>query len=203
VNIEALLFALFAILSIVSAGLVVLIRDPVKAAMSLIVCFFCIACLYLLQSAELIGVLEVIVYAGAIMVLFVFVIMLVEHKDEAIVSHQLSQRVAVPLKVLACATVAASVVLFIHRGAELLTSDVLPAGFGSVRSVGREFFHAFLFHFEFTSLLLLVGIVGAVVISKRARKAMPGDREEPAMIHPSAHAPPPLPRGESEVGGGA
>jgi NADH-quinone oxidoreductase subunit J len=164
-------------MSIISAGLVVLIRDPVKAAMSLIVCFFCIACLYLLQSAELIAVLEVIVYAGAIMVLFVFVIMLVEHKDEAIVAHQLSQRVAVPLKILAALTVAASIVLFIHRGSVPLAGETLPPGFGSVRSVGREFFNAFLFHFEFTSLLLLVGIVGAVVISRRA-----------------VHRPPPLPQ---------
>jgi NADH-quinone oxidoreductase subunit J len=174
---EILLFALFATTSIVSALGVVFIRDPVKAAMSLIACFFCLACLYLLQRAELVAVLEVLVYAGAIMVLFVFVIMLVEHKDDAIIAHQLSQRLAVPLKVLAVATVAAAIALYIDRGASG-SLDELPAGFGGVKEIGREFFcrrvpesgecaAPFLFQFEFTSLLLLVGIVGAVIISRR------------------------------------
>jgi NADH-quinone oxidoreductase subunit J len=174
---EILLFALFATTSIVSALGVVFIRDPVKAAMSLIACFFCLACLYLLQRAELIAVLEILVYAGAIMVLFVFVIMLVEHKDDAIVAHQLAQRVAVPLKVLAIATVAAAIALYIDRGAPAGLEE-LPAGFGSVKEVGREFFcrrvsesgdcsAPFLFQFELTSLLLLIGIVGAVIVSRR------------------------------------
>src|SRR5687767_1368732 len=131
---EILLFALFATFSIVSAAGVVFIRDPVKAAMSLIVCLFCIARLYLLQRAELISVLEVLVYAGAIMVLFVFVIMLVENKDDAIVAHVLSQRLAVPLKVLAVAAVGASIVLLVYRSA-LGSGEALPEGFGSVRGV--------------------------------------------------------------------
>lgn len=186
VTVVALLFALFAILSVVSAGLVVLIRDPVKAAMSLIVCFFCIACLYLLQNAELIAVLEVLVYAGAIMVLFVFVIMLVEHKDEPIVAHLRIRRVAVPLKLIAVGAVAITFLMFIHRGVATVL-EVLPAGFGSVRVVGREFFNGFLFQFEFTSLLLLVGIVGAVTVSRRLH---PGDeRPSPEQDAPTSHGP--------------
>ena len=162
---EVFLFSLFGISSIVSAGGVVLIRDPVKAAMSLVVCFFSIACLFMLQRAELIAVLEVLVYAGAIMVLFVFVIMLVENKNDAIVAQQLSQRVAVPVKFLAVALVAASLGFLIHRTGNPRMA-ALPAGFGTVKAIGRVFLTDYLFHFEFTSILLLAGIVGAVIVSK-------------------------------------
>jgi NADH-quinone oxidoreductase subunit J len=165
---EILLFALFATMSIVSAAGVVLIRDPVKSAMSLIVCFFCVACLFLLQSAELIAVLEVLVYAGAIMVLFVFVMMLVEHKDDPIVSQALATKVAMPVKGFAVVIVVASIGLLIDRTGTFPT-EKLPEGFGSVKAVGRTFFSQYLFHFEFTSLLLLVGIVGAIIVSRRGR----------------------------------
>lgn len=174
---EILLFALFATVSIASALGVILLRDPVKAAMSLIVCFFCIACLYLLQSAELIAVLEVLVYAGAIMVLFVFVIMLVEHKDDPIVSEAVSQRIAVPLKIFAVGVVAVSTALLVDR-AGTLPVEPLPEGFGSVKMIGRAFFSQYLFHFEFTSLLLLVGIVGAVLVSRRARPEVSTEKGE-------------------------
>lgn len=167
-TIEIFLFALFATLSIASATGVILIRDPVKAAMSLISCFFSLACLFMLQSAELIGVLEVLVYAGAIMVLFVFVIMLVEHKDDPVVSETITQRVAVPVKVVGVGVIVASIALLVHRtGAPRM--EQLPQGFGSVRVVGLRFFEQYLFHFEFTSVLLLVGIVGAVMVSRRRR----------------------------------
>jgi NADH-quinone oxidoreductase subunit J len=166
---EILLFALFAVASVISAIGVVMIRDPVKAAMSLIASFFSLACLFLLQSAELIAVLEVLVYAGAIMVLFVFVIMLVENKDAPVVGSALVQKIAAPLKVAGALAIAFAVITLIRRSVPALSgSESLPEGFGSVASIGRAFFNdGFLFHFELTSLLSLVGIVGAVIVSKR------------------------------------
>lgn len=162
---EVFLFSLFAILSILSAGGVVLIRDPVKAAMSLVTCFFSIACLFMLQRAELIAVLEVLVYAGAIMVLFVFVIMLVENKNDAIVAQNLSQRIAVPVKFLAVALVAASLGFLVNRTGNPKMATLAP-DFGTVKAIGKVFLTDYLFHFEFTSLLLLTGIVGAVIVTK-------------------------------------
>lgn len=171
---EILLFALFAVSSVVSALGVVAIRNPVKGAMSLIACFFCLACLFLLQSAEMIAILEVLVYAGAIMVLFVFVIMLVEDKEQPILTPALGQRIAVPVKILAVGSVAYSMISMVRRSAAMYTAerpypDELPGGFGTVAHVGRELFDNFLFHFEMTSILLLVGIVGAVIVSKRPK----------------------------------
>lgn len=163
---EIFLFALFSVVSLVSACMVVGLRDPVKAAMALIVSFFCLACLFLLQAAELIAVLEVLVYAGAIMVLFVFVIMLVEKRDGPVLSPSLSSKVAFPFKIASVLLVAFALWSAISR-APLAGSAELPEGFGSVTMVGHEFFDNFLFHFEITSLLLLAGIVGAVVLSKK------------------------------------
>lgn len=167
-NPETILFVLFSLGSIASALGVVVIRDPVKGAMSLIACFFTLACLFLLQAAETVAVLEVLVYAGAIMVLFVFVIMLVENRSASIVRNTVGQRVALPVKLIGVALVAYTI-FDVIRGTPFASSRELPAGFGSVRAIGHEFFDNFVFHFEFASILLLVGIVGAVILSKKRR----------------------------------
>ena len=172
---EILLFALFAVSAVVSALGVVAIRNPVKGAMSLIACFFCLACLFLLQSAEMIAILEVLVYAGAIMVLFVFVIMLVEDKEQPILTPALGQKITVPIKIIGVAVVMYSLLSVIARstsgeGPMPNYPDELPDSFGTVAHVARELFNNFLFHFEMTSILLLVGIVGAVIVSKRKKE---------------------------------
>ena len=165
---EVVLFAVFSVMCVVSALGVVVIRNPIKGAMSLIASFFCLACLFLLQSAELVAVLEILVYAGAIMVLFVFVIMLVEDHEQPIVRAEFGSRIMLSVKVLAVGVVAFAIIHSIGK-AEFGPSGELPDGFGSAKAVGREFFDNFIFHFEMTSLLLLVGIVGAVIVSKRRR----------------------------------
>ena len=169
---EVVLFAVFAVGCVISALGVVVIRNPIKGAMSLIASFFCLACLFLLQAAELLAVLEILVYAGAIMVLFVFVIMLVEDHDQPIVRATFGNRILLPIKILAVGAVAFVVIRLIAR-ADFAPSGELPDGFGSASAVGREFFDNFIFHFEMTSLLLLVGIVGAVIVSRRRRKVEP------------------------------
>ncbi len=169
-TVESMLFVLFSLSCLVSALGVVVIRDPIKGAMSLIACFFSLACLFLLQAAEMIAVLEVLVYAGAIMVLFVFVIMLVENKSAAIVRSTVSQRVALPVKIIGVLVLGYGLIDFIRRTPFARRVDELPSGFGSVAAIGHEFFDNFVFHFEMTSVLLLVGIVGAVILSKKVGK---------------------------------
>lgn len=167
-GVETVLFVLFAALAVSTALGVVMLRDPIKGAMCLIGTFFALASLFVLQRAELMGMLEVLVYAGAIMVLFVFVLMLVEDKEAALFSPAISERASLPVKVagtllLAGALASAAV------GSSFARPGELPDGFGSARSVGRVFFSDFLFHFEMSSVLLLAAIVGAVVISRRSR----------------------------------
>jgi len=168
VNIEDLLFSVFSALAIVAALGVVSIRDPVKSALSLVGCFFALACLYLLQAAELIAVLEVLVYAGAITVLFVFVIMLVENKQAPILAPGLMPRVMAGVKIVAVVLISINMILVIYGESFAGGVDVLPDGFGSPKSIGREFFESYLFQFELTSVLLLAAIVGAVIISRHA-----------------------------------
>ena len=172
---DAVFFVIFGGLSVVSALGVVLLRNAVKSALSLIVCFFSLAALFLLQSAELLAALEVLVYAGAIMVLFVFVIMLVENREEEAARPVLGSRLSLPIKVAGVGAVAFALIRVVSM-TTFPESAPLGAGFGSVHSIGTTFLRKYLFHFELTSILLLVGIVGAVVISRRGRRVMTEDR---------------------------
>ncbi|MBI2373150.1 MAG: NADH-quinone oxidoreductase subunit J [Deltaproteobacteria bacterium] len=167
-TLEWILFSLFAFGSVVGGLGVVLLKDPVKGAMSLVASFFSLACLYLLQSAELIAVLEVLVYAGAVMVLFVFVIMLVENHADPILKEGMLSRVGAVVKPVAVLLVSLNMIIAIMRS-KLPEPKSLPADFGSAKMVGRTFFDRFLFHFEIASVLLLVAIVGAVIISRREK----------------------------------
>lgn len=165
---DAIFFGIFGVVSIISALGVVLLQNAVKSALSLIMCFFCLAALFLLQSAELLAVLEVLVYAGAIMVLFVFVIMLVENREEEAARSVLGSKLSLPIKVLGVGIVGVGLIRVV-AATQFPESAQLTPGFGSVASIGETFLRKYLFHFELTSILLLVGIVGAVVISRRGR----------------------------------
>jgi NADH-quinone oxidoreductase subunit J len=167
-NVESVLFGLFAFQALLSALGVVLIRNPVKGALSLILCFFSLGALFLMQAAELLAMLEVLVYAGAIMVLFVFVIMLVENKDEEASRNVLGSKLTLPIKVAAVAVIGTGIGRAIAR-TDFGPSPELSPGFGTVKTTGLVFLREYVFHFELTSLLLLVGIIGAVIVSRRGR----------------------------------
>jgi len=166
---EQFLFFVFSILALGGAVGVVVLRDPIRAALALVGCFFCLSCLYLLQAAELMAVLEVLVYAGAIMVLFVFVIMLVEKHDEPILPRNLLRRVMAPVKIIAVAVIALNFAVVLKR-AKLPEPDVMPVGFGTAREIGRLFFRDYAFEFELGSVLLLVAIVGATMLTRKDKK---------------------------------
>ena len=161
---EIVLFWVFAIPLLVSAAGVLAARNPVHAAMSLVSAFFFLAGIYVLLTAHLIAFLQIIVYAGAIMVLFLFVIMLLSLSDEELGVDRMSA-----MKWAGIAGGAGLLLLVVRaiRGAgEAAMRDVGP-DFGTVRAVGRILFTQYLLPFEATSVLLLVAIVGAVVVSKR------------------------------------
>lgn len=168
---EVIFFALFATLAVASAVGVVALRDPVKSAMSLIVTFFSLGSLFVLQRAELLGVLEVLVYAGAIMVLFVFVIMLVgEHSPRRTAPGASG---SFPFKV-ASAVIIGVFFFLIVSPFTAPPPEHLPADFGTAEALGHAFMGRFLFHFEMTSVLLLVGIIGSVIVSKSFRRRKDG-----------------------------
>jgi NADH-quinone oxidoreductase subunit J len=161
---EKITFFVFAIPMVLTAIGVVVARSPMYAAMSLVAAFFCMAGVYVLLSAHLIAFMQILVYAGAVMVLFLFVIMLLSLGHEQQEVEQL-KKVQWLGFVLGGGGLMA-LLAWISRevaGAEMAR---VGADFGTVKAVGRALFTQYLLPFEATSLLLTVAIVGAVVVAK-------------------------------------
>ncbi|HOT96159.1 MAG TPA: NADH-quinone oxidoreductase subunit J [bacterium] len=161
-----ILFFLFAGLAITGAILMVTHRNPVYSAIFLILTFFSLAGLYFLLGAQFLSVVQVIVYAGAIMVLFLFVIMLLNLTEE--VRLPLGRPFQIGLGTLFAVILAAQFLIFVAAGSALygrLTGQY--AVFGGVENLGRTLFSAYLYPFEIASVLLLTGIVGAIILGSR------------------------------------
>ena len=164
---EMILFWLFAVGVVVAGAQVVLRRNPVYGAVSLVACFFFLAGTYVLLSAHLIAILQVMVYAGAVMVLFVFVIMLLNLKDEELGETRVTTMKGVGLGAVVALTgfIAWRALAPIHAAHDMAIEEAVH-GFGGVKAVGRVLYTASVLPFEITSLLLLVAVVGAVVVAK-------------------------------------
>ncbi len=158
-------FLLFALIAVVSAINVVLQRHPIASALSLIGVMGSIAVLYLLLSAEFIAMVQIIVYAGAVMVLFVFVIMLLNAGSEVRRGRSwTSQILGVPALIALLGLLA----YFIQR--EFAGAGYVKFGNytgGSAQSVGISLFTSYLLPFEVTSVLILIAIVGAIVLARK------------------------------------
>jgi NADH-quinone oxidoreductase subunit J len=161
---ELIAFYVLALLIVASALVVITNRNPVASAVALAFNLVAIAGVYMVLDAQFIGLLQVIVYAGAIMVLILFVIMLLNLRDEA-KAHPVGtfQRVLAPLTTLIFAVV-------IGRALYASAPASFPEkvdGFGTAASVGRELFVRFYYPFEAISLLLIVAMIGAVLLAKK------------------------------------
>ncbi|MGM0574721.1 MAG: NADH-quinone oxidoreductase subunit J family protein [Myxococcota bacterium] len=174
---EQVLFWLLGLGAVFSAGLIIVPpvnRNPVYAALSLVVSFFFMAGLYMLLLAHLMAVLQILVYAGAIMVLFLFVIMLLNLGDEAAEqkASAIGKYVGLPVVGFIFFKVVAVIVSAgdnIPHGASPADATVIDAqGFGSTQVVGELMFRQFLVPFEMTGILLLIAVIGAVVLAKRS-----------------------------------
>ena len=162
---DLIVFLIFATVAVVCAINVVVQTHPISSAISLVGVMGSLAVLYLLLGAEFIAAAQVIVYAGAIMVLFVFVIMLLNAGTEARKGRSLmAQSLGVPLLILFLVPV----VWLVQR---LFPENVSVrfGGFrgGSAQDVGRALFTTYLLPFEVTSILILIAIVGAVVLARK------------------------------------
>jgi NADH-quinone oxidoreductase subunit J len=157
-----ILFFIFAALCVAGAINLLLQRHPIHSALSLIVVMGSLALLYLLLGAEFVAVIQIIVYAGAIMVLFVFVIMLLNAGEE---EHTDGSRIALYFGAPATAALAGMVVYVLVRRTPI---DIEIGRFmGRTRDVAMMLFKEFLLPFEVTSILILIAIMGAVVLARR------------------------------------
>jgi NADH-quinone oxidoreductase subunit J len=170
------LFAVFAVLAIAAAIAVVGARNPVHSALYLLLSFLLVACIFILQQAEFVGAVQILVYAGGIMVLFLFVVMLVNPRSvEAIKSFQHQWDVA--LLLLPVFLIPFAYILWTEKFPDL---PVRPDAFrtvngklaGNTEAVAWSLFRDYLLPFEVASVFLLVAMIGAVVLGKRSLEKM-------------------------------
>lgn len=167
-----LAFVVAAILALFAAIMVITRRNPIHAAVFLIVNFLAVAILYLLLSFQFIAIIQVLVYAGAIMMLVVFVIMLLSAEDEG-----KKKKIVIPtataigllLVVILLVQLVAAVAVNSLPGVEGEYSVERLADMGDVKAIAELLFTKYLFPFEVASIILLVGIIGAVILSKKER----------------------------------
>ena len=164
---ETFVFFYFASVIVATAGLVVALKNPVYSVLSLLVMFFHVAGLFVTLHAEFLAIIQILVYAGAILVLYLFVVMLLNLKREEHFHSQLTVGLF-----LGCVLFAESVLLvlkgettFGHNLASVGTTMELTHG--NTESIGELLYTTYLFPFEVASLILLVAMVGAVILTKK------------------------------------
>jgi len=166
---DLIVFWLLAVFVVGFALFTITRKNPVTAVMSLVATFFGLAAIYATLSAHFLAVLQVLVYAGAIMVLFIFVVMILNREEVA----------PFPIRISPLVAVAFGGVYLLWKFVEVVCVDMpavapaaTPDSFGTVASVGDLLFRDFLYPFESISVLLLVAIVGGVVISRSHQKEL-------------------------------
>jgi len=169
-SMESILFYLFATVLVVSAAMVVTIRNPVKAALFLVLSFFSAACIWMTLEAEFLSIALVLVYVGAVMVLFLFVVMMLDIDVESM-REGFARNLPVGALVAGVMVVEFAVVMMSDR----FDSQSLPrpAGHGpdysNTKELGLVLYTDYVFAFEVAGLILLVAIVAAIVLTMRRR----------------------------------
>jgi NADH-quinone oxidoreductase subunit J len=159
----AILFYVFAALAVVSAlGMVLNVRNTVAAALSLVVTMVSLAAIYVLLGAHLVAAIQVMVYAGAIVVLFLFVVMLLNLRSDDFAPGRAR------LQKLAGALLGIALLAQIFRSSvSLPATPAAPPGFGGYRQLGIALYTDYVLLVEVASLLLTAAIVGALILAKR------------------------------------
>ena len=157
-----IIFWTCALVAVAAAVRVVTVRNAITCVMHLIVTLVALAVLFLQLSAEFVAILQIIIYAGAIMVLFLFIVMLLNLKRDEFGPNPL-KGIRLFGAVLGASFLAELIVIFAGADAAL---DPAPLGFGSVQAVGYALFGDYLFAFELTSILLLAAALAVVVVAR-------------------------------------
>ena len=167
-NLEVILFIFFALLALFASVMVITRKNPVLSAVYMVLNFFALAGLYLLLNAQFIAVVQIIVYAGAIMILFLFVLMLLNQRSE---ENLLSYKK--PLKIFA---IIISVIvlfqlvyiIFLSKPSAAITPELQKSvQAGTVNQIGRELYLNYVLPFEAAGFLLLAAAIGALILAKK------------------------------------
>jgi NADH-quinone oxidoreductase subunit J len=174
-------FYILAAITLISSLMVISRRNPMHSALWLLVTFFSLAGIYLLLSAEFIAAVQIIIYAGGVLVLYVFVIMLVDLSKEAALRAAFHKPAQVGFAALFAAMVMAVILTVAKRGIE--PSRIQEAAVNApdtTRAFAQELFLTYLYPFEVASILLLVAMIGSVILARRGMAAADAIREKEA-----------------------
>jgi NADH-quinone oxidoreductase subunit J len=162
---ETIFFTIVAVVAVLCSILVITCKNPINSALSLVMTFFCLATFYVMLDAPFMAAIQVIVYAGAIMVLIVFVIMLLNIRSES--GRRSSHAVVISSIIGFFVLFETCYFLFRSSVTERPLDPMLINRIGHTELIGRALYGDFLLPFEITSLLLLVAIIGAVILAKK------------------------------------
>lgn len=163
---ELVIFLVLAAIAVLGALSLIIQRHPIHSALSLIVVMVALAGLYLLMGAEFVAAVQIIVYGGAIMVLFIFVIMLLNAGEEERTNFsRLALYAGIPMAVAVTGLISAALVNS-TRAASLPTAEAAGT-LTSTKTLSNLLFTDFVYPFELTSFLILVAILGAIVLAQR------------------------------------
>lgn len=162
-----ILFSILALITLATAFLTIYSRNPIHSAIYLVICFFSIAGHYLLLNAQFLAIVHVIVYSGAIMILFLFTVMLMNlNKENEVHKPRVTRLGAIVLFCLMCL-----VLIAIFVNSKPIVGEYVTTGedYQSIKVLGKVLLNEYMVPFEFASVLLLVAMIGAVLLSKKEK----------------------------------
>lgn len=166
-SIVLILFCILSAVTLSTAFLTVFSRNPIHSAIYLVICFFSVAGHYLLLNAQFLAIVHVIVYSGAIMILFLFTIMLMNlNKENEVHKPRITRLGAIVSFCLICIVL---ILIFINSKPIVGEYDTTGEDFQSIKVLGKVLLNEYMVPFEYASILLLVAMIGAVLLSKKEK----------------------------------
>ena len=166
-SIVLILFCILSAITLSTAFLTVFSKNPIHSAIYLVICFFSIAGHYLLLNAQFLAIVHVIVYSGAIMILFLFTIMLMNlNKEDEVHKPRFTRLGAIVSFCLACLVL---LLIFINSKPIVGEYDTTGEDFQSIKVLGKVLLNEYMVPFEFASILLLAAMIGTVLLSKKEK----------------------------------
>jgi len=162
-----IIFCVLSFITIATAFMTIYSRNPIHSAIYLVICFLSISAHYLILNAQFLALVHLIVYSGAIMILFLFTIMLMNlNKENEVYKPRVTRLGAIVLFVLMCIVL---IGIFIHS--KPIVGEYVSSGedYQSIKLLGKVLLNEYMVPFEFASVLLLVAMIGAVLLSKKEK----------------------------------
>ena len=166
-SVVLILFCILSAITLSTAFLTIYSKNPIHSAIYLVICFFSVSGHYLLLNAQFLAIVHVIVYSGAIMILFLFTIMLMNlNKEDEVHKPRITRLGAIVSFCLICIVL---ILIFINSKPIVGEYDTTGQDFQSIKVLGKILLNEYMVPFEYASILLLVAMIGTVLLSKKEK----------------------------------